>query len=113
MRASLSLLAPAPLMPLSALPPKVEADVPHELIGSSFSYLSRDGVHQTCTIHRSGHDADGQVFFVTFGTGVDIELSVSKANLMSLLERKIDADQVLSSQDPSSPSSSSSFIILE
>jgi hypothetical protein len=113
MRASLSLLAPAPLTPLSALPPEVEADLPHDLVGSTFSYLSRDGVRQTCTIHRSGHEADGQVFFVTFGTGVDIELSVSKANLMSLLERKIEDDQVLSPHDPSPPSSRSSSIVLE
>jgi hypothetical protein len=97
MRASQSLLAAVPLTPPLSPHTQAEASIPHELVGTTFTYLSRDGVHQTCTIHRSGFDADGQIFFVTFGTGVDVELSVNKANLLSLLARKIDADQVSSS----------------
>jgi hypothetical protein len=54
LRASGRLLAPAPPKPLVA-----QADVPHELVGTTFTYVSRDGVSQTCSIHRSGHDADG------------------------------------------------------
>jgi hypothetical protein len=89
MRASQSLTATLPTR-RPFLHTQVEADIPHELVGTTFAYLSRDGVHQTCTVHRSGYDADGQVFFVTFGTGVDVEVSVGKANLLSLFARKTD-----------------------
>jgi hypothetical protein len=107
LRASGRVLAPAPPKPLV-----VQADVPHELVGATFTYVSRDGVSQTCSIHRSGHDADGQVFFVTFET-IEIEVNVSKTNLLSLLERKVDSDQVPSLPVPSSRSSSSSVIVIE
>jgi hypothetical protein len=92
MCASRSLTATLPT-PFPSLQTQVEEHVPSELVGTTFAYLSRDGVYQTCTIHRSGHQTDGQVFYVTFGTGVDIELCVSKANLLSLLARKIDVNQ--------------------
>jgi hypothetical protein len=102
MRRSQCLLAPVP--PLAELSVKAEASVPRDFVGTTFTFLSRNGARQTCTIHRSGHDADGEIFFVNFGTGVDIEVSVSKAKLLLLLERKVDSDL------STSPSSSSSDI---